>query len=132
MCLNFQDTMGQEKYQNFVANQYIHDSHIILLVFDSITLNELINCWYKYYKDNTNIDNAKFIIIGNKSDIFGDNRDEIIKQGNKFSEEIDALFITCSAKSADNMDNLESYIIAEARRYIDEEDKRNDNKENKL
>ena len=43
--------------------------------------------------------------------------------GNAFSEEINAYFITCSAKSADNIDNLERMIITEAKRFIDEEEK---------
>ena len=42
-----------------------------------------------------------------------------------------ALFLTCSAKSADNIDNLENFILTEAIRYIDEEDKKiNDAKNN--
>ena len=66
-------------------------------------------------------------MIGNKSDLFGNNREEIVKLGDDFSQEINAHFITCSAKSADNMDNLERYIITEARRIIDEEEKQNTN-----
>ena len=63
--------------------------------------------------------------MGNKSDLFGDKREEIINLGEEFSEEIDAHFITCSAKSSDNIDNLERYIITEAKRFIDEEEKNN-------
>ena len=100
----------------------MRDSHVVLLVFSDIkNLTVLKDRWYKHYKENTNIDNAKFILVGNKSDLFDKNRDEIIKQGNQFSEEIDAHFITCSAKSKDNMDNLERYIFTEAKRFIDEE-----------
>ena len=127
--LVFHDTMGQEQYQSIIPIQYIRDSAIVLLVFCNInTLNDIKTRWIKYYKDNTNIDNARFILVGNKSDIFGNDRDEIINQGDKFAEEINAHFITCSAKSADNMDNLERYITTEAKRYIDEnEDLLNNN-----
>ena len=122
--LFFKDTVGQEEYQE-LPMQYIRDSHIVLLVFCSIdTLNDIIKRWYKFYKDNANIDNSRFILVGNKSDIFGDDRDEIIKEGEAFAEKIDAVFITCSAKSADNMDNLDRYITTEAKRFIDEEEKR--------
>ena len=125
ISLNFRDTMGHEDYQNIMPLQYIRDSHIVLLVFCSIdTLNDIIKRWYKFYKDNANIDNSRFILVGNKSDIFGDDRDEIIKQGTLFAEELNAHFITCSAKSADNMDNLDRYITTEAKRFIDEEEKR--------
>ena len=120
ISLNFRDTMGHEDYQNIMPLQYIRDSHIVLLVFCSIdTLNDIIKRWYKFYKDNANIDNSRFILVGNKSDIFGDDRDKLIKQGEQFAEKTDALFLTCSAKSADNMDNLDRYITQEARRFID-------------
>ena len=119
--LIFHDTMGQEQYQSLIPVQYIRDSAIVLLIFCNInTLDDIKRRWIKYYKENTNIDNARFILVGNKSDIFGDDRDEIVKQGEDFAEEINAHFITCSAKSADNMDNLERYIVTEAKRYIDE------------
>ena len=132
ISLNFRDTMGHEDYQNIMPLQYIRDSHIVLLVFCSIdTLNDIIKRWYKFYKDNANIDNSRFILVGNKSDIFGDDRDEIIKEGEAFAEKIDAVFITCSAKSADNMDNLERFILTESKRFIDDEDKRNKNNNNK-
>ena len=119
--LNFYDTNGQESFQSLIPIQYIRNSHVVLLVFSNIdTLNELKDRWYGFYKEYTNIDNAKFILVGNKSDLFGNQREEIKKQGTLFSDEIDALFMTCSAKSADNMDNLERYIDKEAKRYIDE------------
>ena len=88
------------------------------------TLDDIINRWYSFYQENTNIDNSRFILVGNKSDLFGNKRDEIINQGNQFAEEIDALFLTCSAKSADNMDNLERYILTESKRFIDDEEKK--------
>ena len=120
ITLSFKDTAGQEKFQT-INNQYIRDSHIVLLVFSNIeSLIDLKDRWYKFYKENANIENSRFILIGNKSDIFGDKREEIIKQGEKFAEEIDALFMTCSAKSDDNLDNVQRYIEAEAKRFIDE------------
>ena len=131
ISLNFRDTMGHEKYQSILPLQYIHDSHIVLLVFCNIeTLNEVKNRWYKLYKDNANIDNSRFILVGNKSDIFGSEREEIIKQGEKFAEDIDAVFITCSAKSSDNMDNLERFILTESKRFIDDEDNKKNNNNN--
>ena len=113
--------MGQERYQSLIPLQYIRNSAVVLLVFDSIqTLEELMNRWYKFYKNNVNVNNSRFILVGNKSDIFGDKRELIIKSGEAFAEKINAHFITCSAKSADNMDNLERFIVTEAKRFIDE------------
>ena len=128
--LFFKDTAGQEEHQE-VPLQYIRDSHVVLLVFCDIkTLNKIKERWLKFYKEKANIENSRFILIGNKSDIFGNERDEIIKQGEKFAEDIDAHFITCSAKIADNMDNLDRYITTEAKRFIDNEGKNNENNEN--
>ena len=119
--LYFYDTNGQESLQGVIPIQYIRNSHVVLLVFSDIdTLNDIKDRWYSFYKENTNVNNPKFILVGNKSDLFGDKRGEIVKQGTLFSDEIDALFMTCSAKNADNMDNLERYIDKEAKRYIDE------------
>ena len=124
MDLLFYETPGQEKLESGVAVNYIRDSHIVLLVFSDINaLNELKHRWNKFYKKNINIENSRIILIGNKSDTFGDNRDEIIKEGIKFAEEIDAWLITCSAKTGDNMDNLERFIISEAKRFIDKDEK---------
>ena len=128
ISLNFRDTMGHEKYQNIMPLQYIRDSHIVLLVFCDInTLNEVKKRWYKFYKDNANIENSRFILVGNKSDIFRNERDNLIKEGEQFAEEIDAVFITCSAKSADNMDNLERFILTESKRFIDDENNKDRN-----
>ena len=136
IALCFKDTAGQELYKELPL-QYIRNSHIVLLVFSNIkTLDEIKNRWLNLYKKHSNIGNSIFIIVGNKSDIFGDQRDEIIKQGKQFAEKLDAHFITCSAKNKDNMDNLENYIVTEAKRFIKEEEKmqkysndKNNNKE---
>ena len=131
ISLNIKDIKNQDNFKGNPPIQYIRDNHIVLLVCSDIeTLNSIKEHWYKYYKDNTNIENSRYILIGNKSDIFGDKRDEIIKQGNIFAEEIDAQFITCSVESKDNMDNVERYIVTEAKRFIEEEEKKLENNNN--
>ena len=119
--LNFKDTAGQELFQNSIPVQYIRNSHIVLLVFSDIdSLNNLKDRWYSFFKQHANIDNSRFILVGNKSDIFGNEKEEILREGQKFAEEINAHFITCSAKSEDNMDNLERFITTEAKNFIDQ------------
>ena len=126
ISLNLMDSNINQNNEKNIPIQYIRDSHIVLLIFCNIeTLNSLEDRWYTFYKENSNIEKSRFILIANKSDIFGDERDEIIKQGNKFAEEIDAHLITCSAKSEDNMDNLDRYITTEAKRFIDESEDEN-------
>ena len=62
--------------------------------------------------------------MANQSDTFGTKRKEIKDSGKLFAEEINnSFFITCSAKSEDNIDNLEDYILKNAKDIIDEEEK---------
>ena len=119
IVLCFKDTAGQESYQELPV-QYIRKSHIVLFVFCNIeTLNTLRERWYNFYKEKANIENSRFILVGNKSDLFGNEKKEIERQGQEFADEINAHFITCSAKSKDNMDTLEQIIIDEAKNFIE-------------
>ena len=128
LLLHLKEPEHQKIYDGNIPKQYILNSHIVLLVFSNIkTLKKLQDKLYKFYKENANIENSRFILIGNKSDTFGNEKDEIMKQGNKFAEEIDAIFLTCSAKSLDNIDNLERFIITEAKRFISEGKKNKNN-----
>ena len=125
------DTAGQERFQKILPIQYLRDSHVVLLVFSNLEdLEVLKSRWLQYYKENSNSDKSKFIVVGNKSDIFEEDEEEIKRLGREFAEEIDAFFITCSAKSKDNIDNLESHILTEIKRIIDEEDKEKKNQSN--
>ena len=54
------------------------------------------------------------ILIGNKSDLFEEEREEIVRQGEKFANEINADFITCSAKSNANINELDNNIFKKA------------------
>ena len=133
ISLNIKDIKNQENFKGNIPIQYIRNNHIVLLVFSNIeTLNNIKEHWHKFNKENTNIENSKYILIGNKSDLFGDEKDEIVNQGNKLAEEIDAHFITCSVISKDNLDNIERYIITEAKRFIEEEDKKLNEKKNNI
>ena len=118
ILLHFKDV------ENQITPQYIRDSHIVLLVFCDIkSLDYLRNSLHIYYKNNSNIFNPRFILVGNKCDTFGNDKDEIMKKGQEFAEEINAQFLTCSTTSSDNKDNIERYITTEAKNYIDEEEK---------
>ena len=124
IILNFIDTAGQEQYIKILPKQYIRNSEIVLLVFSNlVNLETLKTRWLEFYKENANIEKSNFILIGNKSDIFGYDKIKIKELGEQFSEEMDAFFITCSAKSEDNIDNLINIIVTKAKRLIDEEEK---------
>ena len=127
----FFDTSGQEKFMNLLPKSYIRNSKIVLLVFDSLnTLEVLKGRWFSFYKDNCSIETSKFIVIANKSDIFGDNDEDIRELGREFADEIDAPFLTCSAKSNDNIENIFSNIQTEVQRLIKEENESYESNEN--
>ena len=120
ISLNINDV---KNINNYKGN--IH-SNIILLVFCNIkTLNSIKEKWYKYCNEKLN--NAKYILIGNKYDENNNEEKEMIEEGQKFGEEIDAHFITYSTQSKDNMDNVERFIITEAKELIDNIDKQSNN-----
>ena len=130
IVLCFKDTAGQESYQELPV-QYIRKSHIVLLVFCDIeTLNTLRERWYNFYKQKANIENSRFILVGNKSDLFGNEKKEIERQGQEFADEINAHFITCSAKSKDNIGTLEQTIIDEAKNFIEIDEKNINERDN--
>ena len=65
ILLKYQDTNGLESMQGIIPQQYIRDSQIVLLVFSNInTLNEVINRWYSFYKENAN---AVIVKIGKQA-----------------------------------------------------------------
>lgn len=124
MNLYFIDTVGQEKFINILPRQYIRNSHIVLLIYSNENNFETLKGrWFKFYKENCDINKAKFLVVANKSDIFDENREEIIKLGESFAEDIDGFFMSCSAKNRDNIDNLVNHITTESKRIIDELEK---------
>ena len=129
ISLNIKDIKEQDNFKGNIPMQYIINNNIILLVFCNIkTLNSIKEKWYKYCNEKLN--NVKYILIGNKYDENNNEEKEIKEEGQKFAEEIDAHFITCSAQSKDNLDNLERFIITEAKNIIDNADKRPNNSNN--
>ena len=132
----FSDTAGGEIYNSLTMN-YIRGKDIVLLVFcDLDSLEVLIKRWYSFIKNNSDISKTKFIVVANKSDTFGDKYEDIKKKGKEFARDIDAFFITCSAKSKENIDNLEDHIEYEAIKIIEkreeEKKKEKNNKSNKI
>ena len=129
ISLKYIDTLGQEFSQYNIPEEFIRDSHIFILVFSDITTFTLLNRrWNELYKHLLIKDIIRIFLIGNKIDTYGniDKREEIIKQGEIFADEINANFITCSAKNNDNLDIIEKYIVTEAKRVIDKEDIKKD------
>ena len=59
------------------------------------------------------------ILIGNKSDSFGDEREKIRSLWENFAKKIKADFIICSAKSNSNINELDEKIFTKAKELFD-------------
>ena len=119
----FWDTSGAEQFNSLAAN-YIRDKEIVLLVFcDLDTLDSLKERWINYYKQYADANYSKIVVVANKSDTFGDKYEEIRKLGKEFCRDIDSFFVICSAKSKENIDNLEDHIELESIRLIESRNK---------
>ena len=125
MNLTFRDAAGQEMFET-LPQRCVRGCHVVLLVFAGVgTLNELKGGWLGCCKGNADVGDSRFVLVGDESGLFGDNRGEMLNEGRGFAGGIGARFVTCSAESADDVGDLERFVIAEAKRFIDDEEKYN-------
>lgn len=110
------DTAGQERFNSLIP-MYYRDADIALLVFDIKNPKTLHRLKRYIIEINRNVDNCKFIIIGNKIDLIEKN-DELIDIDKWVKEELSDLtnlyalqYYFVSAKNEKNLDNLFDYVI---------------------
>lgn len=103
------DTAGQEIYNSLVT-QVFRDQDVIVLCFasnDAQTFQNLKNHWFKLVDESREHENC-LIIAETKNDI----RREVTEQEiNNFKDEINAEFVSTSAKQGDGITQLNSAIV---------------------
>lgn len=121
--LNVWDTAGQERYNSLIP-MYTRNSDIVILTFsltDRVSFNNLVK-WKETTKYCTNLENLKFIIIGNKSDL--ENyiciTDKDIKNLIKKHFYSDTLYFKTSALNGDNIDDTFNGIFSISEQIIKE------------
>ena len=121
--LNVWDTAGQERYNSLIP-MYTRNSDIVILTFsltDRISFNNLIK-WKDTTKYCTNLENLKFIIIGNKSDL--ENyiciTDKDVKNMIKKHFDKDTPYFKTSALSGNNVSEAFDKIFNLAEKIIEE------------
>ena len=112
------DTAGQERYRS-MAKIFYKDAKVIVFVYDITsqpTFDGLKNYWYEQIKINCEKD-AILAVVANKNDLYSD---QVISddEGQKFADEIGAIFQSTSALSDSGIGKLFDHI---GRKYIDED-----------
>lgn len=110
--LQIWDTAGQERFRS-VTRGYYRGSAGALLVFDVTRRATFahISSWLADARSNTN-PHAIMMLIGNKTDL-DDQREVSYEEAAKFAEDNNMLFVECSAKNGDNVDQA---FLATARK----------------
>ena len=104
------DTAGQERYRS-MAKIFYKDSKVIIFVYDitsETSFEGMKNYWYEQIKINCEKD-AILAVVANKNDLYNDQKisDEV---GQKFADEIGAIFQSTSALSDSGIGKLFDHI----------------------
>ena len=99
------DTAGEEKYKS-LSKSYFKNSDVVLFVFalDNPDSFERINDWIELFKENHDkVDKIPKYLIGSKNDL-----EQKVEQGkiNELAKKLDFKFLTTSALSNNNIENL--------------------------
>ena len=110
------DTAGQERYRS-MAKIFYKDAKVIVFVYDitsQATFDGLKNYWYEQTKTNCEGD-AILAVVANKNDLYAD-QTVTDEEGQKFADEIGAIFQSTSALSDTGIGKLFDHI---GRKFID-------------
>ena len=100
------DTAGQEKYRS-LTTMFYKDANAAVMVYDvtrADSFEEIKNYWSNQIKDNSP-ENIILAIAANKSDLI---EQETVDEGEarNFAKELNAIFISTSAKSSEGINSL--------------------------
>jgi small GTP-binding protein len=91
---------------------YFKNAHIILIVYDMTSRQSFNQVNHYLEKIKIHTDNAKIILVGNKSDL-EEHREISHQEGQTFANEHELIFIECSASQNINIDALFNLVIKE-------------------
>ena len=100
------DTAGQERYRS-LTTMFYKDANAAVMVYDVTrkeSFDEIKNYWSNQIKENSP-ENIILVIAGNKSDLIEQETvDE--EEARNFAKELNAIFISTSAKSSEGINSL--------------------------
>ena len=100
------DTAGQERFRSLTKIFY-QNASVIILVYDITrrdSFDKIKDFWIKEIKENGGSD-ILLALVANKNDLY-ENEVVSLKEGKTFAKEINAIFITTSAKYSHGIDDL--------------------------
>ena len=125
--LEIWDTAGQERYRS-LTTMFYKDANAAVLVYDITrkdSFEQLEEYWTKQIKENSPSD-IILAVCGNKSDLVlkEDVNEDVAR---KFAESLGAIFVSTSAKSIEQVNNLfvqlvKLYTKCEDIKFVEEED----------
>ncbi len=123
--LQIWDTAGQERYDS-ITNMYIRSAQGIILMYDITNMDTFIQCkkWIENIKDIC--ENAKIILIGNKSDLKY-LRQVSQNEAKKFSDMNGINIIETSALESKNINDAFYILVNSINNDIAVLNKKNDN-----
>ena len=110
------DTAGQERFRS-LAKIFYQNASVVMVVYDislRSTFEQLKKYWIKEIKDNAPSD-IIIALVANKNDIY-EFEEVTVDEGKNLAKEIDAIFKSTSAKSANGIEEL---FIDIGKKFID-------------
>jgi len=104
VTLQIWDTAGQERFRNMTSSYY-RDAEGIIIVFDLGDLSsfEHLKEWIREIDQIAPKDVVK-LVVGNKADLLGDDRQVSVDQLQRFAEEFELQYVEVSAKTRVGVD----------------------------
>jgi len=129
VTLQIWDTAGQERFRNMTSSYY-RDAEGIIIVFDLGDLQsfEHLEQWMREI-DNIAPKDVVKLVVGNKADLLGDDRQVSTEQLQRFAEQYELHYVEVSAKTRSG---VESAFIEMAKRLYAQFAKREKPIENKV
>ncbi|MDR2074394.1 MAG: GTP-binding protein [Oscillospiraceae bacterium] len=109
-ALDIWDTAGQERYRS-IALSFVRNSKIVVIVFSVDDTNSFgaIVTWLSLLRGYVDIENIKFILVANKTDL----KERLVAEGEiqQKAESLGMPVYFCSAKTGEGVDELKGCMF---------------------
>lgn len=131
--LRIWDTAGQERYRSLTPN-YLRGSNGILVVFDLANKSsfEELDKWMEIIRDVIAENKIERILVGNKSDLPEEEKEISNEVATKYADEHNMKYYSVSAKEGINIDLLFEQLGTDCIKNLQEQEKEENKKEERL
>jgi len=110
LTIDLWDTVGQEKHRS-ITKIFYKDAEAVIFVYDITdrrSFEEIKKYWHLAVLEN-GASNVIFALVGNKNDLY-EKRTVNDEEAIKYADDINAIFVTTSAKNASGINELFKHI----------------------